>query len=125
MTRADWRVRVEPATFVWIALIAVLLFLAGREMFGTTAGLVAMALFVFDPTILANAPVAPSFTGPASMPNYAALSNAAITGFDGATGAGQTFAGQADDPFFADLRVFDRNGRGFFGDHRGRGVGIP
>ena len=32
MTRADWRVRVEPATFVWIALIAVLLFLVALPM---------------------------------------------------------------------------------------------
>jgi uncharacterized protein DUF4331 len=58
-------------------------------------------------TILANAPVAPSFTGPASMPDYKTLSNAAITSFAGATGGAKSFAGQADDPFFADLRVFD------------------
>lgn len=58
-------------------------------------------------TILSNAPVAPSFTGPASMPDYESLSNEAITSFNGATGAAKTFAGQADDPFFADLRVFD------------------
>ena len=32
MTRADWRVRVEPATFVWIALIAVLLLLVALPM---------------------------------------------------------------------------------------------
>jgi hypothetical protein len=55
-------------------------------------------------TILAAAKVAPSFTGKASMPDYAALSNAAIT----SAGAGsKSFAGQADDPFFADLRIFD------------------
>ncbi|GAA2479026.1 DUF4331 domain-containing protein [Winogradskya humida] len=55
-------------------------------------------------TILKSARVAPSFTGKASMPDYAALSNAAIT----SAGAGsKSFAGQADDPFFADLRVFD------------------
>jgi uncharacterized protein DUF4331 len=58
-------------------------------------------------TILANAPVAPSFTGAVSMPDYAALSNAAITSFTGATGGAKSFAGQADDPFFADLRIFD------------------
>jgi hypothetical protein len=38
------------------------------------------------------------------MPNYAALSNAAISTING---AGKSFAGQADDPFFLDLRVFD------------------
>ena len=55
-------------------------------------------------TLLFNAPVAPSNVGPASMPNYAALSNQAITKLPG---GGQSFAGQADDPFFLDLRVFD------------------
>ncbi|BCY07067.1 DUF4331 domain-containing protein [Actinoplanes sp. L3-i22] len=54
--------------------------------------------------ILAAAPVAPSFTGTASMPDYPALSNAAIT--SAGTGS-KSFAGQADDPFFADLRIFD------------------
>jgi Domain of unknown function (DUF4331) len=56
-------------------------------------------------TLLYNAPVAPSDTGRASMPNYAALSNAAISTF-GRSGS-KSFAGQADDPFFLDLRVFD------------------
>jgi hypothetical protein len=51
-----------------------------------------------------NGRVAPSRVGPASMPNYAALSNAAITSLPG---GGRTFAGQADDPFFLDLRIFD------------------
>jgi hypothetical protein len=54
-------------------------------------------------TLLRNAPVAPSDVGPASMPDYAALSDAAIKPF----GPGRSFAGQADDPFFLDLRVFD------------------
>ena len=55
-------------------------------------------------TILKAARVAPSFTGKASMPDYASLSNAAIT----SAGAGaRSFAGQSDDAFFADLRVFD------------------
>jgi hypothetical protein len=51
--------------------------------------------------------VAPSDVGKASMPNYAHLRNQAVT--DVGTGAGkvQSFAGQADDPFFLDLRVFD------------------
>ncbi len=47
---------------------------------------------------------APSLSGPGSIPDYAPL-------VDGATydlaGGGQTYAGQADDPFFLDLRVFD------------------
>ena len=56
-------------------------------------------------TVLAkNVPVAPSRVGDASMPNYQALRNEAITPLDN---GGQVFAGQADDPFFIDLRVFD------------------
>jgi hypothetical protein len=56
-------------------------------------------------TLLKNAVVAPSFTGMASMPDYGTLGRAAIINFDG--GKAKSFAGQADDPFFADLRVFD------------------
>jgi len=55
-------------------------------------------------TLLSKARVAPSFTGAASMPKYAALSNAAVTSYGSGT---KSFAGQADDAFFADLRVFD------------------
>jgi hypothetical protein len=48
--------------------------------------------------------VAPSRVGAASMPNYERLSNQAVI----QAGSGiKAFAGQADDPFFADLRVFD------------------
>ncbi len=54
--------------------------------------------------IVDNAPVAPSNIGTASMPNYAALRNQAITPLPG---GGKSFVGQADDPFFLDLRVFD------------------
>jgi Domain of unknown function (DUF4331) len=54
--------------------------------------------------LLTDAKVAPSFTGAASMPDYAALRNQAITAFGG---NGKSFAGQADDPFFLDLRIFD------------------
>ncbi|WP_121437661.1 DUF4331 domain-containing protein [Actinomadura pelletieri] len=51
-----------------------------------------------------NAPVAPSNVGQASMPNYRTLRNQAIKPLgDGMT----AFAGQADDSFFLDLRVFD------------------
>jgi hypothetical protein len=50
-----------------------------------------------------DAPVAPSRVGPASMPDYQTLRNQAITSANG----WKSFAGQADDPFFLDLRVFD------------------
>ncbi|GAA1635305.1 DUF4331 domain-containing protein [Actinoplanes couchii] len=53
--------------------------------------------------VIKSARVAPSFTGKASMPNYGAVSDEAIT----AAGKVTSFAGQSDDPFFADLRVFD------------------
>jgi uncharacterized protein DUF4331 len=56
-------------------------------------------------TLLSKARVAPSFTGKASMPQYKPLAMAAVTSYDG--GRAKSFAGQADDPFFADLRVFD------------------
>ncbi len=55
-------------------------------------------------TVIATGTVAPSDVGQASMPDYGALRTAAITDV---TGGGKTFAGQADDPFFLDLRVFD------------------
>ncbi|MFG3019025.1 DUF4331 domain-containing protein [Streptomyces sp. NPDC048254] len=49
-------------------------------------------------------PVAPSNVGKASMPDYDTLRRQAVRELaDGA----RTFAGQADDPFFLDLRVFD------------------
>jgi hypothetical protein len=49
-------------------------------------------------------PVAPSRVGPASMPDYAALRDQATITLPGGW---SVFAGQADDPFFLDLRVFD------------------
>lgn len=55
-------------------------------------------------TVLEGVPAAPSRTGKASMPNYTALRNQATLGLPG---GGKTYAGQAEDPFFADLRVFD------------------
>ena len=55
-------------------------------------------------TLAQDAPVAPSNVGAASMPDYAGLRQEAITGLDG---GGVSFAGQADDSFFLDLRVFD------------------
>ncbi|HST84062.1 MAG TPA: DUF4331 domain-containing protein [Kineosporiaceae bacterium] len=54
--------------------------------------------------VIAKGTVAPSNVGKASMPNYATLRTQAISKVKG---GGQAFAGQADDPFFLDLRVFD------------------
>lgn len=47
---------------------------------------------------------APSRVGQASMPDYQALRDAAVHDLPGGT---RTFAGQTEDPFFLDLRVFD------------------
>ncbi|WP_217170916.1 DUF4331 domain-containing protein [Streptomyces sp. AC512_CC834] len=55
-------------------------------------------------TIAHDVPVAPSNVGKASMPDYGALRDQAVHELEGGA---QTFAGQADDPFFLDLRVFD------------------
>ena len=55
-------------------------------------------------TIVRGAPVAPSDTGAASMPDYAALRDEAVVP---AGAGGMAFAGQSNDPFFVDLRVFD------------------
>jgi len=54
-------------------------------------------------TVVNNATAVPSRVGDASMPNYTTLRNQGIVTKDG----GSFFAGQADDPFFADLRVFN------------------
>ncbi|KOT46494.1 hypothetical protein ADK41_01820 [Streptomyces caelestis] len=51
-----------------------------------------------------DVPVAPSNVGKASMPDYDTLREQAVHEL---AGGAQTFAGQADDPFFLDLRVFD------------------
>jgi len=55
-------------------------------------------------TLISSGQVAPSNVGKASMPNYAALRDEALTGLPG---GGKSFAGQSDDPFFLDIRVFD------------------
>ncbi|MBL7500486.1 DUF4331 domain-containing protein [Frankia sp. CNm7] len=56
-------------------------------------------------TVLAdNVPVAPSNVGVASMPDYPKLRADAVRTLPGGL---KSFAGQADDPFFLDLRVFD------------------
>ncbi|GGN90141.1 hypothetical protein GCM10011579_085820 [Streptomyces albiflavescens] len=51
-----------------------------------------------------DVPVAPSNVGKASMPDYGKLRDQAVYKL---AGGSTTFAGQADDPFFLDLRVFD------------------
>lgn len=55
-------------------------------------------------TLIESGRVAPSNTGPASMPDYGTLRNQAIADIPG---GGKIYVGQADDPFFLDLRVFD------------------
>ncbi|HYO60912.1 MAG TPA: DUF4331 domain-containing protein [Actinomycetota bacterium] len=55
-------------------------------------------------TIVRGARVAPSDVGRASIPNYETLRDEAVV----TAGAGaKAFAGQTNDPFFLDLRVFD------------------
>ena len=49
--------------------------------------------------------VVPSDVGAASMPDYGKLRSKGVTDVLG--GKGSSFAGQAEDPFFLDLRVFD------------------
>ncbi len=51
--------------------------------------------------------VAPSNVGKASMPDYAKLRNQAVTDVKLGKRTLKSFAGQAEDPFFLDLRVFD------------------
>ncbi|GAA3288984.1 DUF4331 domain-containing protein [Dactylosporangium vinaceum] len=55
-------------------------------------------------TRVTGAPVAPSRVGRATMPDYAKLRGDANKRLPGGW---NTFAGQADDPFYLDLRVFD------------------
>jgi hypothetical protein len=54
-------------------------------------------------TLVDSGKVAPSFVGDASIPDYSELRDEAITPVE----SGQSYVGQADDPFFLDLRVFD------------------
>jgi hypothetical protein len=56
-------------------------------------------------TLLNDVRAAPSLAGPGSIPDYAPLVEQATHDLFG--GQGQTYTGQADDPFFLDLRVFD------------------
>ena len=59
---------------------------------------------VSEHKVAKNLPVAPSNVGKASMPDYQKLRDQAVKKVPGGIKA---FAGQADDPFFLDLRVFD------------------
>ncbi|MEV0617958.1 DUF4331 domain-containing protein [Nonomuraea sp. NPDC050404] len=55
-------------------------------------------------TLVSDGIVAPSNVGAASMPDYNTLRNQSIKSL---AGGGKTFAGQSDEAFFLDLRVFD------------------
>ena len=68
---------------------------------GSTTNLLGNGNGVTDP---GDPIAAPSIAGAASMPDYTPLRDQAIRDLPG---GGKTFAGQADDPFFLDLRVFD------------------
>ena len=57
--------RVHMAALVFGLLLGGLLFLATREMFGDLAALIALTLFVFDPSVLAFAPMVATDTGAA------------------------------------------------------------
>jgi hypothetical protein len=58
-----------------------------------------------DPkTIVDDAIVVPSNVGVGTMPDFESLSDEGTVALGG---AGKTWAGQSDDPFFLDLRVFD------------------
>ena len=57
--------RIHMAVLIFGLTLALLLFAAAREMFGIPAAFLALTLFVFDPTILANAPFVATDTGAA------------------------------------------------------------
>jgi hypothetical protein len=48
--------RIHMTVLAFALGLGLLLFLAAQEMFGSAAGLIALTLFVFDPTVLVNAP---------------------------------------------------------------------
>ena len=54
-----------------------------------------------------GAPVPPDNVGIASIPNFVPLREAAVTEVATPQGTGKTYAGQTDDAFFLDLRIFD------------------
>jgi hypothetical protein len=57
--------RVHMAALIFGLTLGLLLFCATNEMFGPTAALLALAIFVFDPSILAHAPYVATDTGAA------------------------------------------------------------
>ena len=57
-------------------------------------------------TLLADVPVPPNYVGDASIPDYVPLREAAVAAGRGRNGI-SAFAGQRDDPFFLDIRIFD------------------
>jgi len=59
--RVLFRARMAVSTLM--VVLALLVFLAGREMFGADAGLTALALVVFDPNFLAIAPIVTTDVG--------------------------------------------------------------
>ncbi|MGQ0670806.1 MAG: DUF4331 domain-containing protein [Actinomycetota bacterium] len=56
-------------------------------------------------TVVDDAITVPSNVGGATMPDFPALSDEGVVAYGGAPS--YTWAGQSDDPFFLDLRVFD------------------
>jgi hypothetical protein len=56
--------------------------------------------------LIEGVPVAPVNVGVKSFPNYDAVAAQAVREVPG-TGGAMVFAGQRDDPFFVDLRIFD------------------
>ncbi|HVE74016.1 MAG TPA: DUF4331 domain-containing protein [Mycobacteriales bacterium] len=60
-----------------------------------------------DVLLLNDAPVAPSNVGVASIPDYVKLRKEAVRNVVTPFGDAKSYAGQADDPFYLDLRVFD------------------
>jgi len=57
--------------------------------------------------LLDDAPAVPSDVGAGTMPNYGPLFEAGVQEFSVPTDQGSSWAGQSDDAFFLDLRVFD------------------
>ncbi len=73
-------------------------------LFKQTYTLVAIDKDGKETTLVDAGKVAPSNIGKASMPDYASLRDQALSP---TSDGGTSFVGQADDPFFLDLRVFD------------------
>lgn len=59
--------RARTAVVVFSLFAALLVFLAGREMFGALQGLLAMGLFCFEPTVLAHGALVTTDMGVAAM----------------------------------------------------------